>query len=39
MTGRLISQLVLGREPEFDLAEVRFDRDLALPGAGEAVRW
>jgi glycine/D-amino acid oxidase-like deaminating enzyme len=39
MTGRLISQLVLGREPEVDLAEVRFDRDLALPGAGEAVRW
>ena len=39
MTGRLISQLVLGRKPEVDLAEVRFDRDLALPGAGEAVRW
>jgi glycine/D-amino acid oxidase-like deaminating enzyme len=39
MTGRLISQVVLGRKPEVDLAEVRFDRDLALPGAGEAVRW
>ena len=39
MTGQLISQLVLGREPEVDLTEVRFDRDLALPGAGEAVRW
>jgi glycine/D-amino acid oxidase-like deaminating enzyme len=39
MTGRLISQLVLGHEPEVDLSEVRFDRDLVLPGAGEAVRW
>jgi glycine/D-amino acid oxidase-like deaminating enzyme len=39
MTGRLITQLVLGRDPEMDLSEVRFDRDLVLPGAGEAVRW
>jgi glycine/D-amino acid oxidase-like deaminating enzyme len=39
MSGRLITQLVLDREPEIDLSEVRFERDLVLPGAGEAVRW
>jgi len=39
MTGRLISQLVLDQQPEVDLDEVRFDRDLALPEAGEPVRW
>lgn len=39
MTGKLITQLVLGREPEIDLSEVRFDRALEMPGSGVAVRW
>lgn len=39
ITGKLISQLVLGREPEIALDEVRFDRALELPGSGVAVRW
>jgi glycine/D-amino acid oxidase-like deaminating enzyme len=39
MTGRLISQLVLDQRPELDLEEARFGRDLALPAAGEPVRW
>ena len=39
MTGRLITQLVLGEEPEIDLTEVRFDRALEMPGSGVAVRW
>jgi glycine/D-amino acid oxidase-like deaminating enzyme len=39
MTGKLITALVLGREPEIDLEEVRFDRALEMPGSGVAVRW
>jgi glycine/D-amino acid oxidase-like deaminating enzyme len=39
MTGRLIAQLILDQQPELDLEEARFDRDLALPAAGEPVRW
>lgn len=39
MTGRLITQLILGQEPEIDLTEVRFDRALEMPGSGVAVRW
>ena len=39
MTGKLITSLVLGREPEIDLEEVRFDRALEMPGSGVAVRW
>lgn len=39
MSGKLITSLILGREPELDLTEVRFDRALEMPGAGVAVRW
>ena len=39
MTGKLITSLIMGREPELDLTEVRFDRVLEMPGSGVAVRW
>ncbi len=39
MTGKLLAQLVLGEEPELDLAECRLDRVLSLPPAGTAARW
>lgn len=39
ITGKAISELVLGLEPSLDLAECRFDRALSLPGSGVAQRW
>jgi glycine/D-amino acid oxidase-like deaminating enzyme len=38
MTGKLVAQLVLGQEPELDLASCRIDRALVPPGGG-AARW
>jgi glycine/D-amino acid oxidase-like deaminating enzyme/Asp/Glu/hydantoin racemase len=39
MTGKLLAQLVMGREPELDVSECRFDRTLSLPAVGTAARW
>lgn len=39
MTGKLLAQLVLEREPELDLSECRLDRALELPAAGTVARW
>jgi glycine/D-amino acid oxidase-like deaminating enzyme len=40
MTGKLISSLVADEEPELDLGECRFERDLPpLPAPGTATRW
>jgi len=38
MTGRLITQLLLGEEPDVDLDECRFDRPLQAM-SGEPTRW
>jgi len=39
MTGLLITQLVLGQEPELDLTECRFGRTLVAGHGGEPSRW
>ncbi|HZU19813.1 MAG TPA: FAD-dependent oxidoreductase [Gaiellaceae bacterium] len=39
ITGKLVAQLVTGREPEIDLHECALDRGLTLPEAGTAARW
>jgi glycine/D-amino acid oxidase-like deaminating enzyme len=39
MTGRLITQLLQGREPDIDLAECRFDRPLGPTDTGVPARW
>jgi glycine/D-amino acid oxidase-like deaminating enzyme len=39
MTGRLMAQLLQGREPELDLSEARFERPLAPIEVGAAARW
>jgi glycine/D-amino acid oxidase-like deaminating enzyme len=39
MTGRLITQLMQGREPEIDLDECRFGRTLAPTETGVPARW
>ncbi|HEX9032565.1 MAG TPA: FAD-binding oxidoreductase [Streptosporangiaceae bacterium] len=39
MTGRLITQLIAGREPEIDLSECRFGRPLGDVGSGAPARW
>jgi len=40
MTGKLISSLVMGEEPELVLSECRCERDLPpLPSSGTATRW
>jgi glycine/D-amino acid oxidase-like deaminating enzyme len=39
MTGRLLSQLVRGEEPEIDLSECRLDRGLPMPELGVVQRW
>ncbi len=39
MTGKLLTQLVLGEEPEIDLAACRFDRGLPVPQLGVAQAW
>ena len=39
MTGRLITQLIQGRQPEIDLAECRFGRTLGPTRSGVPARW
>jgi len=39
MTGKLVSQLLLGRDPEIDLSECRWGRQLQPIAAGEQVQW
>ncbi len=39
MTGRLITQLLRGREPEIDLSECRFGRPLGATDTGVPARW
>jgi hypothetical protein len=40
MTGKLISSLVADEEPELDLGECHFERDLPpLPAPGTVTRW
>ncbi len=39
MTGRLITQLIQGREPEIDLDECRFGRTLGPTDTGVPARW
>lgn len=39
MTGRLVSQLIAGREPEIDLTECRFGRPLGDVASGAPARW
>jgi glycine/D-amino acid oxidase-like deaminating enzyme len=39
MTGRLITQLIQGREPEIDLSECRFGRTLGRTDTGVPARW
>lgn len=39
MTGRLITQLIQGQEPEIDLSECRFGRTLGRTDTGVPARW
>ncbi|WP_190813050.1 NAD(P)/FAD-dependent oxidoreductase [Saccharopolyspora pogona] len=39
MTGKLISQMLLGRTPEIDMTEVRYGRELDPIIPGQIVRW
>ena len=39
MTGKLVSQLLLGRQPEIDLSECRWGRELEPIAAGAQVHW
>jgi glycine/D-amino acid oxidase-like deaminating enzyme len=39
MTGKLISQVLLGKTPEIDLSEVRYDRELDPIVPGQIVHW
>lgn len=39
MTGRLITQLIQGRQPDIDLGECRFGRALGRAGTGVPARW
>ena len=39
ITGKLIAQLLVGEEPEFDLSECTLDRELTLREPGTAARW
>ena len=39
ITGKLIAQLVTGKELEFDLSECTLDRELSLREPGTAARW
>ena len=39
MTGRLITQLIQGREPEIDLSECRYGRALGRTDTGVPARW
>lgn len=39
VTGRVLSRLVAGREPEFDVESCRLDRPLASIAAGASTQW
>jgi glycine/D-amino acid oxidase-like deaminating enzyme len=39
MTGRIITQLIQGQEPEIDLSECRFGRTLGRTDTGVPARW
>jgi glycine/D-amino acid oxidase-like deaminating enzyme len=39
MTGKLVSQLLVGREPEMDLSPLRYDRELDPIVPGTIVHW
>lgn len=39
MTGKLISQMLLGQEPEMDMSELRYDRELDPIVPGQIVHW
>ncbi len=39
MTGKLVAQLVLGKEPDVDMAECRWGRDLEPIAPGASVHW
>jgi glycine/D-amino acid oxidase-like deaminating enzyme len=39
ITGKLLAELVTGREPEIDLSDCRLDRDLSPVATGVATRW
>jgi glycine/D-amino acid oxidase-like deaminating enzyme len=39
MTGRLITQLIKGEEPEIDLSECRLGRRLGPTNTGVPARW
>jgi glycine/D-amino acid oxidase-like deaminating enzyme len=39
MTGKLVAQLLLGKEPDVDMAECRWDRDLEPIAPGASVHW
>jgi glycine/D-amino acid oxidase-like deaminating enzyme len=39
MTGKLISQMLLGKQPDIDMTEVRYDRELDPIVPGQIVHW
>ena len=39
MTGKLVAQLLLGKEPDVDMTECRWDRDLEPIAPGASVHW
>jgi glycine/D-amino acid oxidase-like deaminating enzyme len=39
ITGKLVASAVTGYEPEIDLSECRFDRDLPMITTAVATRW
>ena len=39
VTARVLSQLIAGREPEFDISSCRFGRQLDPIPAGESTHW
>jgi hypothetical protein len=39
MTGKLVSQVLLGKDPEVDLSEVQYGRELDPVIPGHIVHW
>jgi glycine/D-amino acid oxidase-like deaminating enzyme len=39
MTGKLVSQMLAGQQPEIDMSACRWDRVLESVAAGEAMHW
>ena len=39
MTGKMVAQMILGQEPEIDMTEVRYDRELDPIIPGQIVHW